>query len=88
MYTNPALTDLYSDKDKVFEEKGLEHFSWFWYTIDLLLPVDLDMAKYYEPKFALARLYFHILPMAGWVIIAALAAALTGLFELKGRLRE
>ena len=88
VYTNPALTELYSDKDKIFEERGLEHYNWFWYTVDLMLPIDLEMAKYYEPKFALARVYFHILPMAGWIIIAALAAALTGLFELKGHLRE
>lgn len=53
-----------------------------------MLPVDLEMAKYYEPKVLWTRVYFHVLPLAGWVIIAALAASLTGLFELKGHLRE
>ena len=88
VYTNPAITGLYAERDKVFEEKGKEHYCPYWYTLDLMLPVDLEMAKYYEPKGLWARVYFHLLPLGGWVIIAALAASLTGLFELQGYLRE
>jgi len=88
VYANPALTGLYGEKDKILEEKGWEHYSWFWYTIDLMLPVDLEVAKYYEPKYILAWWYARGLPLVGWIIIAALAASLTGLFELKGHIRE
>jgi uncharacterized protein YjbI with pentapeptide repeats len=88
VYTNPAVTELYTKRDEVYEGKAKEHYCWYWYTIDLMLPVDLEMAKYYEPKVLGARVYFHLLPLFGWVIIAALAASLTGLFELKGHLRE
>ena len=88
VFATPQLTGLLTEKDKIIEEKGLHHYNWFFYTLDLMLPVDIEMANYYEPKFPLAQLYARLLPLVGWIVIASLAAALTGLLELKGHSRE
>jgi hypothetical protein len=49
---------------------------------------ELGDEAYYEPRYAVARGFARIFPIAGWIIIAALAAALTGLIELKGHRKE
>jgi hypothetical protein len=82
-YASPVITEIISKNDQRIIEEGRKNYSLFIYPLDLFLPVDLEMAKYYEPDFLVGKIYARFLLIAGWVLIAALAAAYTGLFELK-----
>lgn len=82
-YASPVITETISKNNQRIIEEGRKYYSLFIYPLDLFLPVDLEMAKYYEPDFLVGKIYARFLIIAGWVLIAALAAAYTGLFELK-----
>jgi len=53
----------------------------FWYSLDLLSPVDLGISKKWRPKNSLLRTYGQIHRVAGWILIPLIAAAITGIIK-------
>ena len=53
------------------------------YSLDLFLPIDLEISKYWEPKSncRLKRYYAKIQIIMGWVLITLLLASLTGIIK-------
>ena len=54
-----------------------------WYSVDLLLPIDLGMAKHWEPnpERSLAWHYAKVQMIIGWVLIGVLIVAATGIIK-------
>jgi hypothetical protein len=69
--------------DMEHEEKACtdEWYRSFWFSLDLLSPVDLGVAKKWRPKAPWRRLYAQTQRVAGWILIPLIAAAITGIIK-------
>jgi hypothetical protein len=71
----------------IYNTQKIEYHDHFyhpiWYSIDLFLPIDLGMAKYWEPKpeRCLAWNYSKIQMIMGWALITLLVAAAIGIIK-------
>ena len=55
------------------------HYSRFWYSPELFLPVvELGMAKNWRPKESALHTYARVHQLAGWTLVPTSLAALTG----------
>jgi len=53
----------------------------FWYSFDLLSPIDLGVSKRWHAKGSLLRNYTQIHRVAGWILIPLIAAAISGIIK-------
>ena len=53
----------------------------FWYSLDLLSPIDLGVAKKWRAKNHLLRNYAQVHRVVGWILIPLIAAAITGIIR-------
>ena len=69
--------------EKDFLIKAKANYSCYLYSLDLLLPVDMNVAKYYVPRsdYGIGWIYYVIHSCAGWMLVALFLAALTGLIK-------
>jgi hypothetical protein len=56
-------------------------FNPFWYSLDLLSPVDLGISSKWRPRNSLLRNYAQFQRVAGWILIPLIAAAITGIIK-------
>jgi len=76
---------LFWSKEKMVpdDDSTDEWYNPFWYSLDLLSPVDLGISKKWRPGPAHPnrRTYAQIHRIAGWIIIPLIAAAITGIIK-------
>lgn len=74
----------------IFRKSRMEHddekctdgwYNPFWFSLDLLSPIDLGVSKRWRAKSSLLRNYAQIHRVAGWVLIPLIAAAITGIIK-------
>lgn len=58
-----------------------EWYSRFWYSLDLLWPIDLGVSKKWRPISPILRNYAQIHRVAGWILIPLILAAITGIIK-------
>ena len=67
------------DPDNGETERGW--YNPFWYSLDLLSPVDLGVAPKWRAKNPWLRNYAQVHRVAGWILIPLIAAAITGIIK-------
>ncbi len=72
-----------SNKNDELIRQSEKHYDPILYSLDLFLPIDLGIAKYWEPKSEcnLKRYYAKFQIIMGWVLITLLLASLTGIIK-------
>jgi len=74
----------------VFQEKRMEHddekctdtwYNPFWFSVDLLSPIDLGVSKRWRARGSLLRNYAQVQRVAGWILIPFFVAAITGIIK-------
>jgi hypothetical protein len=73
----------------LFRKHRMEHeddssddwYNSFWFSLDLLSPVDLGVASRWRAKNHLLRNYAQVHRVAGWILIPLIAAAVTGIIK-------
>lgn len=53
----------------------------YWYSLDLLSPIDLGVSKRWRAKGAILRNYAQVHRVAGWILVPLIAAAITGIIK-------
>lgn len=53
----------------------------FWFSLDLLSPIDLGVSKKWRAKHNLLRNYAQLHRVAGWILIPLIVAAVTGVIK-------
>jgi len=56
-------------------------FNPFWYSLDLLSPIDLGVSKKWRAKDGILRDYMQVHRIAGWILIPFFVAAITGIVK-------
>jgi hypothetical protein len=53
----------------------------FWFSLDLLSPIDLGVSKRWRAKHPILRNYSQMHRVAGWILIPLIVAAITGIIK-------
>lgn len=80
---HPIITYDYMNNDKTFIHKSEKEFNRYFYVLDLILPIDLDVASHYipAPENYIGKYLVIILRISGWLIIAFIGIILSGLIK-------
>jgi len=74
----------------VFQEKRMEHddekctdtwYNPFWFSVDLLSPIDLGVSRRWRARASFLRNYAQLQRVAGWILIPFFVAAITGIIK-------
>jgi len=74
----------------IFRRQCMEHddekcsdewYNPFWFSLDLLSPIDLGVSKRWRAKDYRLRNYAQVHRVAGWILIPLIAAAITGIIK-------
>lgn len=63
------------------EGRADDWYNPFWFSLDLLSPIDLGVSKKWRAKSSLIRNYSQLHRIAGWILIPLFAGAITGIIK-------